>query len=89
VGGRLTEADVRLFVTLALRRRLVTASSSATCVASPTIPRSAPIRLASSPCPVCKTVSIDHIKHGCYSIKALNPTGIVPVGPELSTLLAV
>ena len=28
------------------------------------------------------TVKIDHIKAGYYSIKALNPTGIVPIGPE-------
>ena len=27
------------------------------------------------------TVSIDHIKAGYYSIKALNPSGIVPAGP--------
>ncbi|WP_136685742.1 glutathione S-transferase family protein [Falsirhodobacter xinxiangensis] len=32
---------------------------------------------------VRETVSIDHIKRGYYSIKALNPTGIVPVGPAL------
>lgn len=30
---------------------------------------------------VRETVSIDHIKQGYYSIKALNPNGIVPVGP--------
>jgi putative glutathione S-transferase len=29
------------------------------------------------------TVNIDHIKRGYYSIKTLNPNGIVPVGPEL------
>lgn len=29
------------------------------------------------------TVNIDHIKRGYYSIEALNPTGIVPIGPEL------
>ncbi len=29
------------------------------------------------------TVSIDHIKRGYHSIKALNPTGIVPLGPAL------
>jgi putative glutathione S-transferase len=29
------------------------------------------------------TVNIEHIKAGYYSIKALNPTGIVPVGPEI------
>ena len=28
-----------------------------------------------------ETVSADHIKAGYYSIKALNPNGIVPVGP--------
>ena len=33
------------------------------------------------------TVSIDHIKRGYYSIKALNPTGIVPVGPALPDIL--
>lgn len=31
-----------------------------------------------------ETVNLDHIKQGYYSIKALNPTGIVPLGPELS-----
>ncbi|BFM05662.1 glutathione S-transferase family protein [Halioxenophilus aromaticivorans] len=30
---------------------------------------------------VKSTVKVDHIKAGYYSIKALNPTGIVPVGP--------
>ncbi len=30
------------------------------------------------------TVSIDHIKQGYYSIKALNPNGIVPAGPDLA-----
>lgn len=28
------------------------------------------------------TVNIDHIKAGYYSIKTLNPSGIVPLGPE-------
>jgi putative glutathione S-transferase len=35
------------------------------------------------------TVSIDHIKRGYYSIKALNPNGIVPVGPDLPGLAPV
>jgi putative glutathione S-transferase len=35
---------------------------------------------------VRETVSIGHIKRGYYSIKALNPTGIVPLGPDLSDL---
>jgi putative glutathione S-transferase len=33
-----------------------------------------------------ETVSIDHIKRGYYSIKALNPNGIVPLGPDLSSI---
>lgn len=33
---------------------------------------------------VRETVSIDHIKQGYYSIRALNPNGIVPVGPDMS-----
>jgi putative glutathione S-transferase len=32
---------------------------------------------------VGETVSIDHIKQGYYSIKTLNPNGIVPRGPDL------
>ncbi|MFY0618670.1 glutathione S-transferase family protein [Shimia sp.] len=32
------------------------------------------------------TVRIDHIQAGYYSIKALNPLGIVPQGPDLSDL---
>lgn len=28
-----------------------------------------------------ETFDIEHIKQGYYSIKALNPTGIVPLGP--------
>ena len=32
------------------------------------------------------TVNIDHIKKGYYSIKSLNPNGIVPKGPDLSDL---
>jgi putative glutathione S-transferase len=38
---------------------------------------------------VRETVSIDHIKRGYYSIKALNPTQIVPVGPDLPGLAPV
>jgi putative glutathione S-transferase len=30
-----------------------------------------------------ETVNIEHIKQGYYSIRALNPNGIVPVGPDL------
>ena len=30
---------------------------------------------------IAATVKLDHIKAGYYSIKDLNPSGIVPVGP--------
>jgi putative glutathione S-transferase len=85
LGDRLTEADVRLFVTLVrfdaayhglfkcnLRR-----------VADyPALSRHLETILALPG--VRDTVNLDHIKHGYYSIKALNPTRIVPVGPELA-----
>jgi glutathionyl-hydroquinone reductase len=32
---------------------------------------------------VAATVHLDHVKRGSYSIKALNPSRIVPLGPEL------
>ena len=34
-----------------------------------------------------ETVNLDHIKAGYYSIKALNPSGIVPAGPDHVTAL--
>jgi putative glutathione S-transferase len=72
-GERLTETDVRLFVTLVrfdpayhglfkcnLRRLKDYAALSA------------------------YLTRMDHIKRGYYAIKALNPNGIVPLGPELA-----
>jgi putative glutathione S-transferase len=83
-GDRLTEADVRLFVTLVrfdaayhglfkcnLRRLVDYKNLSAYLARMLDIPG------------IRETVSIDHIKRGYYSIKALNPNGIVPVGPDL------
>ncbi|MGO4568534.1 glutathione S-transferase family protein [Rhizobium sp. 2YAF20] len=87
LGDRLTEADVRLFVTLVRfdaaynglfkcnLRRLVD---------YPALSRYLN-RLLSVP-GIRETVSIDHIKRGYYSIKALNPSCIVPLGPELKGL---
>ena len=84
MGDRLTEADIRLFVTLArfdaayhglfkcnLRRIADHANLSAYLA-----------RLIAIPA-FRDTFSLDHIKGGYYSIKALNPAGIVPLGPEL------
>lgn len=85
---RITEADIRLFVTL-IRfdaayyglfkcnlRRLADYPHLTEYTA----------RILGLP-GVRETVSIDHIKRGYYSIKALNPTGIVPVGPDLHKLM--
>ena len=84
-GDRLTEADIRVFVTLArfdavyhgifkcnLRRIADYANLSAYLA-----------RLAAL-CAFRQTLSIDHIKRGYYSIKFLNPSRIVPLGPELA-----
>jgi putative glutathione S-transferase len=86
-GDRLTETDVRVFVTLVrfdaaynslfkcnLRRLTEYPALSGYLARALTIPG------------VRETVNMDHIKRGYYSIKALNPTGIVPVGPDLPGL---
>ncbi|TWF58394.1 glutathione S-transferase family protein [Neorhizobium alkalisoli] len=88
-GDRLTEADVRLFVTLVRfdaayngifkcnLRRLADYKQISRYVE----------KVISIP-GIRQTVNIDHIKQGYYSIKALNPNGIVPVGPDLPFMQA-
>ena len=84
MGDRLTEADVRVFVTLARfdaayhgafkcnLRRIADCANLSGYLA----------RLIALPA-FRDTFNLDHIKRGYYSIRALNPTGIVPLGPEL------
>ena len=87
-GTRFTEADIRLFVTFIRfdaayhglfktnRRRIAD------------YPRlSAYMERVLRLPGVRETVDIDHIKAGYYSIKALNSSGIVPVGPDHVTAL--
>ncbi|MGJ7040383.1 putative glutathione S-transferase [Shinella sp. BE166] len=86
-GATFTEADIRLFVTLIRfdaayyglfkcnRQRIVDYPALSAYTK----------RVLDLP-GVRVTVSIDHIKHGYYSIKSLNPNRIVPVGPDLSAL---
>jgi putative glutathione S-transferase len=86
-GDSFTEADIRLFVTLIRfdaayfglfkcnRQRL----------ADYTVLSAYTKRVLDLP-GVRETVNIDHIKHGYYSIKSLNPNRIVPLGPDLSPL---
>jgi putative glutathione S-transferase len=82
-GDRLTETDIRTFVTLIrfdaayhglfkVNRRQIA-----------DYPRlSAYMERVLRQPGVAGTVNLDHIKAGYYSIKALNPTGIVPAGPD-------
>ena len=87
-GEALTETDIRVFVTLVrfdaayhglfkcnLRRIADYPASSAFLRRMMAVPG------------VRETVNIDHIKRGYYSIKSLNPNGIVPLGPELKDIL--
>ena len=88
-GEHFTEADIRLFVTL-IRfdaayhglfkcnlRRIADYPALSSYVG----------RILAIP-GVRDTVNFDHIKRGYYSIRALNPSGLVPVGPEMPELLA-
>lgn len=83
-GDRLTESDIRLFVTLVRfdaayhglfkcnRRRIADYAALSAYLE----------RMLGVP-GVAETVSIDHIKRGYHSIKSLNPSRIVPLGPDL------
>jgi len=83
-GEPLTEADVRLFVTLirfdAAYHGLFKCNLRR--VADYPALREYLMRVLALP-GIADTVDIRHIKTGYYSIKALNPSGIVPVGPAL------
>jgi glutathionyl-hydroquinone reductase len=83
-GDRLTETDIRLFVTLV--RFDVAYHGLFKCnlrrVSDYPLLTEYLHRLWSVD-KIAETVNIDHIKRGYYSIKALNPTGIVPLGPDL------
>ena len=87
MGETFTEADIRLFVTLArfdaayyglfktnLKRLADYPALSAYL-----------LRILAKP-GVRETVNIDHVKRGYYSIRKLNPLGITPVGPDLPGL---
>lgn len=89
-GARLTETDIRTFVTLIRfdaayhglfktnRRQIADYPRLSAYMA----------RILALP-GVAETVNMDHITRGYYAIKALNPTGIRPVGPaHIEALLA-
>lgn len=83
LGCELTELDIRIFVTLVRfdaayyglfkcnRRRVID------------YPRLFKYLQRIYRLPgIAATVNLDHIRHGYYSIRRLNPSGIVPRGPE-------
>ncbi|KAA5969158.1 MULTISPECIES: glutathione S-transferase family protein [Pantoea] len=85
LGERLTETDIRLFVTLI--RFDVAYHGLFKCNLRRLRDYTLLNRYLKSMLSVSgvrETVNIDHIKQGYYSIKALNPNGIVPAGPDMS-----
>ena len=87
VGNRLTEADIRAFVTLVrfdvayhglFKTNLAQVRDYPNLVAY--------LRRIYRIPGLAETVDFDHIKQGYYSIRALNPNGVVPKGPELDYL---
>ncbi|MEM7709541.1 MAG: glutathione S-transferase C-terminal domain-containing protein [Pseudomonadota bacterium] len=85
LGDRITGADVRAFVTLVrfdLAYHGLFKCDRARIADYPGLSAYAD-RIADLP-DVASTVSAEHIRHGYYSIRALNPSGIVPVGPDRS-----
>lgn len=84
VGNRLTESDIRLFVTLVRFDVAYHGLFKTNVKAIADYPAlSAYLERLLKIDAFAKNTRIDHIKTGYYSIKALNPTQIVPVGPEM------
>ena len=85
VGGQLTETDIRAFVTLV--RFELAYYGLFKCNLKPLTAYPAVyeylVRLLELPA-FAASVRPDHIKAGYYSIKTLNPSGIIPAGPELN-----
>ena len=84
-GSQFTEADIRLFVTLIRFDAAYHGIFKCNFRQLREYPHlnSYVKRILDIP-GIRSTVNIDHIKQGYYSIKALNPNGIVPVGPDMS-----
>jgi glutathionyl-hydroquinone reductase len=87
-GERLTETDIRTFVTLIRFDAAYHGLFKVNHRQIADYPRLQAYmeRILRLPA-VAGTVNLDHIKAGYYSIKALNPTGIVPAGPDHVTAL--
>ena len=82
-GDELTESDVRLFVTLVRFDAAYYGLFKANKRPIVDYPRLNAYLQRLLQLPAFRdTVNISHIKRGYYSVKSLNPTGIVPLGPE-------
>lgn len=89
-GDALSEADIRLFVTLIRFDAAYHGIFKTNRKQIADYPRLSAYmeRIYRRP-GVAKTVNMDHITRGYYSIKALNPAGIRPVGPaHIDALIA-
>ena len=88
-GDRLTETDIRLFVTLVRFDVAYHGLFKCNLRRVSDYPKLAAYldRLLALD-KIVETVNIDHIKRGYHSIKALNPVGIVPLGPDLKWFTA-
>jgi len=84
-GERLTETDIRLFVTLARFDAAYHGQFKCNLRRIADYPKLSAYlgRLIAIPA-FAETFDLDHIKRGYYSIARLDPTCIVPVGPALS-----
>lgn len=89
-GDTLTETDIRAFVTLvrfdAAYHGLFKTNHRR--IADYANLQAYMLRVLDLP-GIRETVNIDHIKRGYYSIKSLNPNGIVPRGPNIPGLYEV
>ncbi len=89
VGDQLTEADIRAFVTLVrfdVAYHGLFKTNLARVSDYPNV--SAYVRRIAAIPGIAETIDIDHIKQGYYSIRALNPSGLVPKGPVVDFLPA-
>lgn len=84
-GERLTEADIRLFVTLIRFDAAYHGAFKCNLRRIADYPRlQAYVARVLAIDGIADTVDLTHIKAGYYGIQAINPTGIVPLGPALS-----
>lgn len=87
-GAALTESDIRTFVTLIRFDAAYVGAFKTNRRQIKDYPRLSVYmeRILRLP-GIAQTVDIGHIKAGYYSIKSLNPTGIIPAGPDHITKL--